>query len=494
MRTLRAGTLRAAAAWLAIPAVMTAVACSTNPATGHSQLDMYSQSQEIQLGQQYDQQVRQQIGLYEDPQLQTYVERLGRELAARSERPDLPWHFAVVDDASVNAFALPGGYVYVTRGLIEHMNSEAELAGVMGHEIGHVAARHQVNQLSKQQLTQVGFMLGMVLGGPRVQQFGDLANLAGGLMFLKFSRDDERQADDLGLRYISRSGYPPDAMSHVFQLLSRVSRSEQSSGSGGRLPSWLETHPDPEERLQRMQASYTKLPPGLGQAGYQEAALLDHLEGTVYGTDPREGFFRQGVFFQPELGIAIESPAGWKGTNSKQAVMWQPRDQGAVFVLTLAQGGNARQAADQFFNQQGVQQVDQWRGQPAGGLGAQFVANTQQGQLTGAVSFVQMGNQVYQLLGFSQAGNWGRYANDVGRAMQSFQRVSGRELGRIEPWKVDLVRLSRPMTLREFDRQYPSTVPLEKVALLNNVDLDAQLVAGQMVKRVVGGVQGAQNG
>jgi predicted Zn-dependent protease len=110
------------------------------------------------------------------------------------------------------------------------------------------------------------------------------------------------------------------------------------------------------------------------------------------------------------------------------------------------------------------------------------------------VSFVQMGNQVYQLLGFSQAGNWGRYANDVARAMQSFQRVSGRELGRVEPWKVDLVRLSQPMTLREFDRQYPSTVPLEKVALLNNVDLDAQLVAGQLVKRVIGGVPGAQEG
>ena len=118
-------TLRVAAAWLAIPALMTVIACSTNPATGHSQLNMYSQGQEIQLGQQYDQQVRQQIGTYNDRDLQAYVDRLGRELAARSERPDLPWHFTVVDDPSVNAFALPGGYVYVTRGLIEHMIFEA---------------------------------------------------------------------------------------------------------------------------------------------------------------------------------------------------------------------------------------------------------------------------------------------------------------------------------------------------------------------------------
>jgi len=338
-------------------------------------------------------------------------------------------------------------------------------------------------------------MLGMVLGGRNVQQFGDLANKAGGLLFLKFSRDDERQADDLGLRYISRSGYPPEAMSNVFELLSRVGKSEQ----GGRLPSWLETHPDPAERLQRMQAAYTKLPPGLGAAGFRREALVDHLEGTVYGDDPRQGFFRQGVFFQPDMGIAIESPRGWKGTNSKEAVIWQPRDQGALLVLSLAQARDARQAANQFFSQQGVQQVsglglNNGYGGSYGGntVGSEFVANTQQGQLVGTVNFIQQGNQVFQLLGYSQSNNWRNYAPEIERAMQSFQRVSARELGPIEPWKVDLVRIDRPMTLREFDQQHPSTVPLAKVALLNNVDVGTQLPAGQVVKRVIGGVPGAQ--
>jgi predicted Zn-dependent protease len=342
--------------------------------------------------------------------------------------------------------------------------------------------------MSKQQLTQVGLMLGMVLGGRQAQQYGDLANLAGGLMFLKFSRDDERQADDLGLRYVSRSGYPPEAMSNVFSLLSRVGKSEQ----GGRLPSWLATHPNPEERLQRMQASYSKLPAGLGSAGYREHELMQHLEGAVYGPDPRQGFFRQGVFFHPELGFSIESPRGWKGVNQKEAVIWQPRDQGALLVLTLAQGRDARQAADRFFSQSGVQQADRWSGQPPGGIGAQFIANTQQGQLAGAVSFLEENGKVYQLLGFSNYGNWRNYAPEVARAMQSFQRVSARELGRVEPWKVDLVTINRSMSLSEFDRAYPSTVPLEKVALLNNVDTNGQLHAGQVVKRVVGGVPGAQ--
>jgi predicted Zn-dependent protease len=480
-------TLRAAARWSALPALLLVLACSTNPATGHRQLNLYSQEQEIALGRQYDQQVVQEIGLYDNGQLQSYVAKLGRELAARSERPDLPWHFAVVDDPSVNAFALPGGYVYVTRGLMDHVGSEAELASVMGHEVGHVTARHQVEQLSKAQLTQIGLTLGMVLS-PQVARYGDLVNLAGGLVFLKFSRDDERMADQLGLRYISRSGYPPQAMSSVFTLLSRVSRSEQ----GGRLPDWLATHPNPEDRLRLIQASYSKLPPGLGAAGFRREPYLQRLEGVAYGPDPREGFFRRGVFFHPQLGFAIQSPPGWKGTNQKQAVVWQPRDQNAVLVLTLARSGSARGAAQQFFAQQGVDLVGQWPLQPNGAVGGEFQANTQQGPVTGAASFVELGGRVYQLLGFAAAGSWRQEAETIGRAMRSFQRVSSREIGRVEPWRLDVVRLPQAMTLREFDRRYPSTVPFEKVALLNNADVDAQFPAGEHVKRVVGGVPGAE--
>src|SRR6185436_20269318 len=250
--------------------------------------------------------------------------------------PDLPWHFTVVDDASVNAFALPGGYIYVTRGLADHMGSEAELAGVMGHEIGHVAARHSVNQISKAQLTQIGLTLGMIFA-PGAARYGDLANLAGGLMFLKFSRDDERQADELGLRYIARNGYPPQAMGNVFTLLSRVSRVEQ----GGRLPQWLATHPDPETRLKLMQTYYARLPSGLGSEGWRREPLLQVVDGVTYGPDPSQGFFRNGVFYHPELGFAVETPRGWKGINQRQAVVWQPREKDAIFALTLA---NARSA------------------------------------------------------------------------------------------------------------------------------------------------------
>ena len=480
-------TLRAAAAWLAIPALALTIACSTNPATGHKQLNFYSQEQEVALGQQYHQQVLQQIGVYEDRDLQAYVERLGRELAARSERPDLPWHFTVVDDASVNAFALPGGYIYVTRGLADHMGSEAELAGVMGHEIGHVTGRHSVNQISKAQLTQIGLTLGMIFA-PGAARYGDLANLAGGLMFLKFGRDDETQADELGLRYIARSNYPPQAMGNVFTLLSRVSQVEQ----GGRLPEWLATHPNPETRLKLMQTYYAKLPSGLGAEGWKREPYLRVIDGAVYGPDPREGFFRNGVFYHPQLGFAIDTPRSWKGINQKSAVVWQPREKDALMALSLSEDRDPRAAAQRFFSQQGVQVLGQWPLQPSGAVGGQFQANTQQGLLVGAVSFVEAGGRVYQLLGFAPQGRFRGYADEIGRAMESFHRLSSREIGRVDPWRVDVVKIDAPMSLRDFDRRYPSTIPLERVALLNNVELNTTFAAGDSVKRVVGGVPGAE--
>jgi predicted Zn-dependent protease len=323
---------------------------------------------------------------------------------------------------------------------------------------------------------------------PQAARYGDLANLAGGLMFLKFSRDDERQADELGLRYISRSGYAPEAMSSVFTLLSRVSKVEQ----GGRLPDWLATHPNPEERLKLMQTYYTRLPAGLGTEGWRREPYLQRVDGVLYGPDPREGFFRNGVFYHPELGFRIDSPPGWKGTNQKQAVVWQPRDQNGVLALTLADSSNARAAAERFFSQQGVDLIGRWPLQPSGAVGGQFTANTQQGPVAGAVTFVEAGGKVYQLLGFAPQAEFRQYADPIGRAMQSFTRVSSRELGRVEPWRVDVVSIAQPMTLREFDRRYPSTVQLERVALLNNAEPDTRFQAGQRLKRVVGGVPGAE--
>ncbi len=198
--------------------LLSVAACAMNPVTGKRQLALISEGQEIAMGRAADKDVVASIGLYPDEEMQRYIQDLGARIAATTERPELPWTFRVVDDASVNAFAIPGGFIYVTRGIMTHLNSEAELAAILGHEIGHVTARHSVSQISKQQLTQVGLAAGMVLS-PEFAQFGDLAQMAMGLMFMKFSRSDESQSDALGLKYMMAGGYDPRTLPNVFGML-----------------------------------------------------------------------------------------------------------------------------------------------------------------------------------------------------------------------------------------------------------------------------------
>src|SRR5918995_6769639 len=195
------------AALVAILALLVS-ACATNPATGKREFSLMSEAQEVQLGQEMDVQVRREMGLYDDAALQRYVQDVGLRLARASERPNLPWHFAVVDEPAINAFALPGGYIYLTRGILPFLDTEAELAGVLGHEIGHVTARHSAQQYTKATTAGVGVQL-LSIFVPEARPLQNITETALGVMFLKHGRDDELQADGLGVQYAARTGWDP---------------------------------------------------------------------------------------------------------------------------------------------------------------------------------------------------------------------------------------------------------------------------------------------
>ena len=197
-------------------------ACAVNPATGARELSFVGEGQEIAMGRQSDPGIVAQMGLYPDSSVQRYVSELGLRMAAVSERPDLPWTFRVLDDPTVNAFALPGGFVYITRGILTHLTSEAQLAGILGHEIGHVTARHSVTQMSRTQLAQIGLVVGMVFS-ETVREYGGLAAQGIGLLSLSYGRDDELESDHLGLRYMTRLGYEPRELAGVMGMLARSS-------------------------------------------------------------------------------------------------------------------------------------------------------------------------------------------------------------------------------------------------------------------------------
>jgi len=203
--------------------------CAVNPVTGRQELMLLSEPDEIQFGRQTDGQVVQEYGLYEDAKLTAYLNDICQRLGKISHRPNLTYHFKVLDVSVVNAFAVPGGYVYFTRGILASLNNEAELAAVMGHEIGHITARHSARQYSQAQLAQLGLGVGMVFA-EKIPALSELAQLGVGMLFLRFSRDNERQADDLGVEYSSKVGYDATQMASFFETLERMNPGSDRSG------------------------------------------------------------------------------------------------------------------------------------------------------------------------------------------------------------------------------------------------------------------------
>jgi len=465
---------------LAIGALAFAASCATNPSTGKSEISLVSESQEIEMGKQGAAETLASMPLVPDSNVQRYVRRLGMELEGVAERPNLPWNFYVLDDAAVNAFAYPGGFIFVTRGILTHMNSEAELAGVLGHEIGHVTARHTASQITKQQLAQIGLVAGSVLSSTIAQMAG-AASQGLGMLFMKFGRDAEYQADELGFRYMTRDHYDPHAMSSMFQMLQRQS----AMGGAGKLPEWQSTHPDPEnrvakneERLKAFQADGTTLKTN-------RSAFLQTVDGLVFGEDPREGYFEGNVFYHPNLKFRFTFPQGWKTQNLPASVIGASPEQDAVVRLALGKGA-PQQALQQFLGQQGIR-AGQTSTNPINGLPAataEFQAQTEQGQLAGLISFVQLGGQTYQLLAYTTAQKYQSKVNQLLGAVQSIAPLTDQSKLNVQPVRVRLVKLSKDMTIDAFNRENPSKIPFEYVAIINGVEPGELLKAGTMVKQV----------
>jgi predicted Zn-dependent protease len=467
-------------------ALLLLAACATNPVTGKREISLVSQDQEIQMGQQGAQQVTQEIGLVNDQALQQYMQNVGAALAAKSERPNLPWTFRVVDDPTPNAFALPGGYIFVTRGLLDLMGNEAELASVLGHEIGHVTARHSVQQMSQQQLAQLALGVGAIIS-PTVAQFGDIAAQGLGLLFLKYGRDDERQADDLGFRYALTQGYDVREMDDVFRSLQRIGESSKQSP----LPTWLATHPGEAERIQSIDAKLAQLPAGqLANAKVGTQEFMQRVNGLVYGANPRNGFFQGTTFYHPDLRFQMTLPSGWQGQNLTQAVVGVSPQQDAIIQLTLAQGNSPDAAARTFLSQQGIQAGQASRetvnGVPA--VASTFQAQTEQGVIQGLAAFFTYNGQTYQVIGYSPAQRYSTHAESFRRSLGSFAPVTDQRILNVQPNKVSVVQLPQAMTLTEFAQRYPSTIPIAELAIINQVESPSTSIpAGTLLKQVAGG-------
>ena len=471
--------------WLLVPlavAFMLLQGCAVNPVSGKQQFVLVSESQEIAMGAQGAESVSRSIGIVDDAALQAYVQELGNRLAVDSERPGLPWSFSVLDDPTPNAFAFPGGYIFITRGLMGLMGNEAELASVLGHEIGHVTARHSVAMITRAQVAQIGLGVGSILS-PELAQFSDAA--AGGLslLFLSYGRDAERQADDLGFQYALDHGYDVREMVNVFASLQHAG---QLAGHSP-LPNWLASHPDPAERIQRIETRLGNLDQPLGGTRVGRDDYLARIDGMVFGVNPRNGYFEENRFLHPDLAFQMTFPRGWQTQNLAQVVLAGSPDQDAVVQLTLA-GGSPSEAAEQFFTQEGLasSNVGQRSINGLSAISGRFQAQTSSGQLGGLAAFIAHGEHTYRLLAFTPADRLGNYDSAFQQTIGSFARLTDRNALGKQPDRISIVRTSRAMTLASFNAQFPSVIDIERLGLINQVSgPNVTIPAGTPVKRVV---------
>jgi predicted Zn-dependent protease len=458
--------------------------CARNPVTGKSQVVLMSESQELAMGREADPQVVAQFGLYPDSALQQFIRQKGQEMAAISHRPNIQYQFRIVNSDVLNAFAIPG-YVYFTRGIMGYFNNEAEFAGVLGHEIGHIAARHTVQQQRNATLGQIGIIAGMVIS-PQLAQFGQVASEGLSLLLLKNSRDAEREADRLGVEYSSKIGYDAQQMADFFNTLKR----ETTQSGGSTLPPFMSTHPDPGERnttVSKLAAEW-KQKLNLANAKVNRDSYLRRIEGLIYGSDPREGYLENSVFYHPELKFQFNVPIGWAYQNSPQQVQLAPQDGKALLIFMGAQGNSLQEAANTAIQQYKLQVVNSGQVSINGLPALAVVADQQQqdGSMLRTLSyFIQQNNSIYHLIGVAMASDYAHYEPYFSNTAQSFKTLTDPAKLNKQPEKIHIKTVNQATTLSQALRNFG--IPekrLEELAILNGMNLTDQLAAGELIKVV----------
>ena len=427
------------------------ISCAINPVTGKRDLMFYSEAAEIDLGRQTDQQVRAMYGVYDDPALNDYVSKVGMQLVPHTHRPHLDYHFAVLDTPVINAFAAPGGYIYVTRGILALFKTEAELAAVLGHELGHVNHRHSVKKLSQMLLVQVG----LAVGGALSETFKDISGLADigiQLMFLKFSRHDERQADTCGVNYSRSARYNPEHMIGFFNALEKMG---DLSGGGHSLPGFLSTHPLTANRIKY---SIEMLLETDKQLMVNKNNYLNNIKNVVYGEDPRQGFVEHNTFYHPQMRFSFAVPNEWNLQNQRSQVILVSKDKNAAVILKVEETTEDlhNYAEKQASKLQGATFLNDSSMHINGLRTYQCLYEIlQEGQsnLKIRISYIRKQAHIYAFSSFSKMEDYGNYDFQFGAIVGSFKNLNNPKYLNRKPLRIRIVRADGRNTLRTYFQQ-----------------------------------------
>ena len=462
--------------------------CAVNPVTGERQLMLFSESQEIKMGKEYDPQVIATFGLYEDEDLKAFIEEKGTEMGKISHRPDLEYHFRILDSPVVNAFAVPGGYLYFTRGILAQFNNEAEMIGVLGHEMAHVTARHTVSQQSKQQLGQL-LLIGGMIASEEFRDFAGYAMQGMQLLFLKFSRDNESQSDRIGVQYASKLQYDGQQMAEFFNVLNKM----HSGGDNSPVPTFMSTHPDPANRYENVTRYAQQWKDSLNYTEWlvREDSYLDMIDGMVYGEDPRQGYVENNAFYHPEMQFKFPVPSNWKLQNTPMQVQIAPQDGKALMIFTLAQQESLDEAAEATLEQLKLETLDSERttvnGFPAIAMVSEQVSQNQQTGEERTIKvlsyFIDYAGSVYIFHGVSSEPDFDSFYNTFETTMVNFDELTDPQKLNVKPKRIRIREVRNAATVGDALRSFG--VPqerLEEFALLNKKEVTDRVQAGERLK------------
>ncbi|GAB2947809.1 M48 family metalloprotease [Hymenobacter coalescens] len=471
----------------ALLALLLPLAGSSNPVTDNAARNRAAPPVQ---GAQPDPAVVAQFGLLNNTKLQSYIDDKGMQMGRVSDRPADVKGFTIVDSPIINAFATPDGHVYFTRGIMAHFNNEAQFAGVLGHEIGHITARHGQKQQTRSTIANGALILGSILS-KRVASIAQPASQVVGLGLLKYGRDDENESDKLGVKYSSKIGYDPASMADFFLTLQRT---EQSSGAAT-IPTFLSSHPNSADRYQNVKKLAVQAEQ---QAGRQLAVNRDQylrlIDGLPYGDNPREGFVEGSVFYHPDLKFQFPVPSGWKSQNSPS--QFQMAEPNGKAVIVLLPGGNkgldetAQALAQQLKLQNAQAQKTTINGFPAMAIQGDQVGQDQQTGQQGITArtltyLIQDGQSIYVFVGLTSPAAFTTYADDFQRTAQGYRRLTDAAKLNRQPERVRIKTAKAGQTLSQaLAANGVPTKRHEEMAILNGMKTSDKLTSGMLFKVV----------
>lgn len=461
--------------------------CAVNPVTGRQNFVMMSESEEVRTGKKGDEEVRKQYGIYDNPALQRYVDEVGQRIAQKSHRGNLEYHFTVVDSPEINAFALPGGYIYITRGIMAYLNSEAELAAVLGHEIGHVTARHGVQQYSASMAASIGVALGSILVPELRGGAQDLLNLLSNALISGYGREHELEADRLGAEYLARAGYNPQAMVKVVGILkdqelfdAEIAREE--SREPRRYHGLFATHPDNDTRLKEVVGEASRF--ATAKSDERQAAYLARINGLVYGDSPSQGIVRGSRFLHEGLGFALSFPQNWRIKNAPDKVIALSPENDAQVELLMA--GPARGTPVDFLRRNvRLDAGNELDAAPINGLPAAILSGTRQGRPV-KVGAINLQENTFVLIAAAKSpATYTRHRDAMSAAIGSFHALLESERTLAKPTLIRTLAARKGETFTGLARRSPLGKHAEGyLRLMNHAYPSGEPQPGQTIKTI----------